>query len=199
MVGAPAHRVSTNDRSRYLVCKCESWRHDVTLAVARVTVRQRHSVLLLSAGVNVNNLTRMVGLQTLGICMTNCAPVRAAKDTHFWLMKTDSARMSPSRGRSKLGGSRASQKIAARPLPIAATKATCSGSQVSRLAERTLDRCTPMDLRAQVGMRPCAAATCLNSSLQIKLYVFAVCRTYFRLPSMLADGDRSLPLRLHVS
>lgn len=99
-------------------------------------------------------LTRACQLTTSSqrtACQQIQSRARAAA-AHLALMKTDSARMSPSRGRSKLGGSFASQNTAALPFPIAAAKATCSGSQVSRFADRTLDRCTPMDLQTVWGM-----------------------------------------------
>ena len=53
--------------------------------------------------------------------------------------------MSPSAGRANAGGRRASQNVAARALPIAAANATWSGSQVSSVAERTLEMWVPSE------------------------------------------------------
>jgi hypothetical protein len=68
-------------------------------------------------------------------------------------IKFRNAPMSPSAGLRKFLGSRASQKTLARRFPILWTKATCSGSQVSKVVDRTFevstpkDRCTPLQLR----------------------------------------------------
>ena len=60
-------------------------------------------------------------------------------------MKLFSRVMSPSAGRLYPVGRRASQYRLALRLPIAWAKATCSGSQVSSVVERTLEQCTPSD------------------------------------------------------
>ena len=56
-----------------------------------------------------------------------------------------SAAMSPSAGLWNPPGSSASQNKAARALPILAANATCPGSQVSSVAERTLEMCVPRE------------------------------------------------------
>ena len=56
-----------------------------------------------------------------------------------------SAAMSPSAGLENPLGSSASQNSAARALPIRAAKATCPGSHVSSVADRTLEMCVPRE------------------------------------------------------
>ena len=53
--------------------------------------------------------------------------------------------MSASAGLWKPLGRRSSQNRLPRLLPMTSTKATCSGSQVSRVVDRTLDRCVPRE------------------------------------------------------
>jgi hypothetical protein len=60
-------------------------------------------------------------------------------------MNALSAAMSPSGGRAKLGGRRASQKAAARALPMRPAQATWDGSHVSSVADRTLEMWVPRD------------------------------------------------------
>lgn len=60
-------------------------------------------------------------------------------------MNFDSAAMSPSAGLVNPDGSSASQNDAARALPMRAANATCDGSHVSSVAERTLEMCVPSE------------------------------------------------------
>ena len=66
---------------------------------------------------------------------------------HLYLLPMKCLRpsMSPSAGRWKALGRRSSQNRLARLLPMSSTKATCSGSQVSSVVERTLDMCVPKE------------------------------------------------------
>jgi len=60
-------------------------------------------------------------------------------------MNVLSAAMSPSTGRAKPGGRRASQYPAARALPMRPAHATWAGSQVSSVADRTLEMWVPRE------------------------------------------------------
>lgn len=91
-----------------------------------------------------------------------------SRRAHLALMKTLSWRMSPSLGRWKSAGRRASQYMLARALPMAAMNWTCSGSHVSRFAERTFVKWTPIDLKNR----------CMLDSLNIGYVKIAVCHAH---------------------
>ena len=68
-----------------------------------------------------------------------------ASHRYFAPMNVLSAAMSPSTGRAKPGGRRASQYPAARALPMRPAHATWAGSQVSSVADRTLEMWVPRE------------------------------------------------------